>query len=263
MWWFVAGLTEFKFLDSSTIAAFLRDKGEINIFLIQCLFETQSVKLDFQSTLSCSADPIMTSLDYYALGYCIANCTTPESSWKVKLNNYEMSHLFGTTAAETFTQGLMTKKYSTGVITHLFTYASVEILNTCMDAAATSPLSSIIELELTGYNQLSSNKKRIHLFELVSRMPHLQKLNILGCDLCNAPSSPYCACRDTDGLLRFLRYLPHSKVTLLDIRCIGLEYFLEHSPLAQDYCAAIQALISPPSNLRELVIEPLDDSCHD
>ena len=94
-------------------------------------------------------------------------------------------------------------------------------------------------------------------------MPHLQKLNISGSDLRNAPGSPYCACRDTDGLLKFLQYLPHSKVTSLDISRTGLEYFLEQSPLAQDYCAAIQALISPPSNLRELDIGPLDNSCRE
>ena len=105
--------------------------------------------------------------------------------------------------------------------------------------------------------------ERIQLYELISHMPHLQKLDISWCVLHNALGSPYCACRDTDGLLKFLQYLPHSKVTTLNISRTGLEYFLEQSPLAQDYCTAIQALISPPSNLRELWIRPRDDSCHE
>ena len=171
-----------------------------------------------------------------------------------------------TAMAETFAQGLMTNKYSTGVITHpdtrLFKAKVVEILYTCMNAAATSPLSSIIDLTLIGA-ELSSNKERIHLFELISHMPHLQKLIIALCDLRNAPSSPYCACRDSDGLLKFLQYLPHSKVTSLDIYSTGLESFLEQSPLVEDYCIATLALISPPSNLRELEIGPCDNSCHE
>ena len=265
VWRFVAGLTKFKFLDSSSIAAFLRDKGEINVFHIQCLFEAQSVKLDFQHTFGsttmsfCETD--VTSLDYYALGYCIANCTTPESSWKVNLTHYVLSELLNTARIQTFAQGLVTNKYSTGVITHLETFFSaniVEILNTGMNAAAKSPLSSIIDLKLSGA-KVSSN----HLFELISRMPHLQKLNIASCDLCYVLGSPCSASRDTDGLLKFLQYLPQSKVTSLDIRRTGLEYFLERSPLAQDYCATIQALISPPSNLRELCIEPHEYSCHE
>ena len=131
-----------------------------------------------------------------------------------------------------------------------------------MFAAATSPLCSITDLSIYGA-PLASNVERIQLYELISHMPHLQKLNISWCVLHNALGSPYCACRDTDGLLKFLQYLSHSKVTTLDIRYTGLEHFLEQSPLAQDYCTAIQALISPPSNLRELKIRPYDDPCHE
>ena len=262
VWRFVAGLTEFRYLDSSSIAAFSRVNTEINVFFIQCLFEAQSIKLDFQHTFGSNTmsfyERTSTSLDYYALGYCIANCSTPESSWEVTLRSTEYSKL------ETFTYGLVTNRFSTGVITKLETSGSlaVKLLHTCMNTAATSPLCSITDLKI-GFAELSSNEERINLFELVSHMPHLQELNISGSDLRNAPGSPYCACRDTDGLLKFLQYLPHSKVTSLDIWHTGLEYFLEQSPLAQDYCAAIQALISPPSNLRELVIGPRDDSCHE
>ena len=47
VWRFVAGLTEFKYLDSSSITAFLDRSRMINAFFIQCLFEAQGIKLDF------------------------------------------------------------------------------------------------------------------------------------------------------------------------------------------------------------------------
>ena len=271
VWRFVAGLTEFKFLDSFSIASFLDRSREISIFFIQCLFESQSMKLDFQSTfgkktMSCTAGRC-TSLDFYALGYCIANCTTPESLWKVSLDFFLVFDVNIATALQPFTQGLMTNKLSAGAITLLHTKHKsresenyLETLHTCMNTATTSPLCSIADLKLN-HCTLSSNKERIRLFELVSQMPQLQKLDISGCDLCDARGSSYSACRDTDGLLKFLQYLPQSKVNSLNVDNTGLEHFLEQSPLSKDYTTAIQALISPPSNLRELRIGPRDDSC--
>ena len=266
VWRFVAGLRGSMYLDSSSVGVWIED-DRLSVFFIQCLFEAQRVKIDFQSTfrkdMSCAALRNCASLDYYALGFCIANCTTAESSWKVVFVDTSSDQIY------TFTQGLMTNKYSTGVIKLLHVGMDpiaktncVKYLHECMFTAATSPLCSITDLRIYGA-LLASNVERIQLFELISHMPHLQKLDIPWCDLHNAPGSPYCACRDTDGLLKFLQYLTHSKVTSLDIRHTGLEYFLEQSPLAQDYCAAIQALISPPSNLRELRIHPHDDSCHE
>ena len=265
VWRFVAGLRGSMYLDSSSVGVWI-EYNRLSVFFIQCLFEAQRVKIDFHSTFgneNMSYDTFSTraSLDYYALGFCIANCTTAESSWEVKIT------YSGSGQICTFTQGLMTNKYSTAVIKllHVVMYLPSTIcvyLHECMFAAATSPLCSITDLRIHGA-PLASNVERIQLFELISHMPHLQRLNVSECDLRNAPGSPYCACRDTDGLLKFLQYLPHSKVTTLNISRTGLEYFLEQSPLAQDYCTAIQALISPPSNLRELRIRPSDDSCHE
>ena len=267
VWRFVAGLRGSLYLDSSSVGVWIR-KDSLSVFFIQCLFEAQHVKIDFQSTfgnenMSCATFSTSASLDYYALGFCIANYTTAESSWKVVFPFAGSDQLY------TFTRGLMTNKCSTGVIKLLhvrtnplaITYC-VKCLHECIFTAATSPLCSITDLSIH-YDGVRTNAERIQLYELISRMPHLQNLDILWCNLCNAPGSPYCACRDTDGLLKFLQYLPHSKVTSLDIRDTGLEYFLEQSPLAQDYCAAIQALISPPSNLRELRIGPRNNSCHE
>ena len=266
VWRFVAGLRGSMYLDSSSVGVWIR-KDSLSVFFIQCLFEAQRVKIDFHSTfgnenMSCDTFSTSASLDSYALGFCIANCTTAESSWEVVLRGPSSDQI-------SFTQGLMTNKYSTAVIKllHVAMYLPannicVKYLHECMFAAATSPLCSITDLRIHGA-LLASNVERIQLFELISHMPHLQRLNVSWCDLRNAPGSPYCACRDTDGLLKFLQYLSHSKVTTLDIRYTGLEDFLEQSPLAQDYCTAIQALISPPSNLRELKIRPYDDSCHE
>ena len=266
VWRFVAGLRGSMYLDSSSVGVWI-EEDSLSVFFIQCLFEAQRVRIDFWSTfgnenMSCAILNNCGSLDYYALGFCIANCTTAESSWEVKIA------YSGSEQICTFTQGLMTNKYSTAVIKllHVFMYLQANTmcvyLLECMFAAATSPLCSITDLHIYG-TTLASNVERIQLFELISHMPHLQKLNISWCVLHNALGSPYCACRDTDGLLKFLQYLPHSKVTSLDISLTGLEYFLEQSPLAQDYCAAVQALISPPSNLRELKIEPRGSSCHE
>ena len=266
VWRFVAGLRGSMYLDSSSVGVWIR-KDSLSVFFIQCLFEAQRVKIDFWSTfgnenMSCAILDNCGSLDYYALGFCIANCTTAESSWEVKIT------YSGSDQTCTFTQGLMTNKCSTAVIKllHVVMYLQANTicvyLHECMFAAATSPLCSITDLSIH-CALLASNVERIQLYELISHMPHLQNLDISWCVLHNALGSPYCACRDTDGLLKFLQYLPHSKVTSLNISHTGLEYFLEQSPLAQDYCAAIQALISPPSNLRELRIEPRDDSCHE
>ena len=264
VWRFVAGLRGSMYLDSSSVGVWI-EGNRLSVFFIQCLFEAQRVKIDFQSTfgnenMSCAILGNCASLDYYALGFCIANCTTAESSWEVVLHGPSSDQI-------SFTQGLMTNKYSTAVIKllHVFIYLPANTncvyLHECMFAAATSPLCSITDLRIYGA-PLASNVERIQLFELISHMPHLQKLNVSYCDLRNAPGSPYCACRDTDGLLKFLQYLPHSKVTTLNISRTGLECFLEQSPLAQDYCAAIQALISPPSNIRELWIRPRGEYCH-
>ena len=270
VWRFVAGLRGSMYLDSSSIGVWASN-DRLDIIFIQCLFEALSVKIDFKSafgneTMSCRcASTVFTSLDCYALGYCIANCTTSESLWDV-----EFGLILDPGQYYSFTQGLMTNKSSAGVIKRLVLDLmggipgsnSMKYLHQCMFTAATSPLCGITNLTMRG-STLTCNVERIQLFELISHMPHLQKLNIPWCDLRNAPGSPYCACRDTDGLLKFLQYLPNSKVTSLSIRHTGLEYFLEQSPLAQDYCAAVQALISPCSNLRELWIRPRDDFCHE
>ena len=79
VWRFVAGLTKFKYLNKSSVRAFSEADGVLNYFFVQCLFEAQSVKLAFSSIFGQKSMLLYSrsdsSLDYYALGYCIANCT--------------------------------------------------------------------------------------------------------------------------------------------------------------------------------------------
>ena len=264
VWRFVAGLTEFKFLDSCHVKAFLDLDGisklnsrRLNAFLIQCLFEAQSVKLDFQSTFGhqsmlCSS-MCGTSLHYYALGYCIANCTTGESSWEVELSETMMLPL----DIHAFTQGLKTGESSAGVIKllHISVAFQINIIEYLRDCAELPPLHSVTEFFLHGAD-LTTNEEKIHLFEIISRMPHLQKLSMHYSYFRNAPCNPYTyhADRVTDGLLKLLQYLPHSEVTSLNIRDTGCECFMDQSPLAHEYRTAFQAMINTPSNLKELCI---------
>ena len=227
VWRFVAGLTEFKFLNSFSLAAFSKQEVELSTFFIQCLFEAQCVKIDFQSTFGhdamvCKIDIQNTSLDCYALGYCISHCTTTESSWNVSFQSKYMCSL---------DQGLMSNKFSIG------------------NSAERSPSGRITDFSVNGTDPLKFNgEEKIHLFQLVSHMPHLRTLDISDCNF----GHPCLASKDTDGLLKLLQYLPHSKVASLDIRRTQLEYFLENS---QDYRTAIQSLVSPSSNLKTLKIE--------
>ena len=267
VWRFVAGLTEFKFfLDSPPVAVVLNKKEELSTFFIQCLFEAQSMKLDFKSTFGYETmlcRNCTTSLDHYALGYCIANCTTIESSWGITLRS-PMDRLMSP-----FSQGLMSNKFSTGVIKHLHIYwhmlpftemITSEYLQECTDFANESPLRHITNLSICNAI-LTSSKEKIHLFEAISHMPHLITLDISSCDFGH---SYFIANKggDADGLLKLLQYLPHSKVTSLDIKNTRLEYFLEESHLAPCYRTAFQSLTSPSSNLEQLSIEPCNNVQH-
>ena len=257
VWRFVAGLKGFKFLDASTDATCLMQDRQLSLFFIQCLFEAQSVKLDFQSTfgfraMQCALE-LCTSLDYYTLGYCIANCTTAESSWELTL------YLPLVCSVSAFTQGLMSCNFSSGVISSLYIFCQFQpdvlgFLQECV-SAATSPLHRVTQFGIFAAD-LTSNKEKTCLYELISHMPHLHTLGISFSRFSSLQGSPliYYPCRDTDGLLKLLHCLPHSKVTSLNCIDSGLEYFLEESPLAQDYCTAFQALINPPSNIKVLFI---------
>ena len=255
VWRFVAGLTGFKFLDSSP-TTFSKQEGKLTTFFILCLFEAHSVKLDFQSIFGKEAmvcSDVTTNLDYYALGYCIANCTTNGSSWGVIFEDPFDHKLYS------FTQGLMSNKSSNGAMKllhvrwisfHMFKTHAIKHLYKCIKSAATSPLCSVTDFNISNA-KFTSQEEKMYLFELIKLMPNLTTLNISRCQF----DSLYHLSKEDDGLLKLLQYLPHSKVASLDIRNALLEYFLEESPFAEDYHTAIQSLTSPLSSLKTLQIE--------
>ena len=98
VWRFVAGLTKFEHykghIDSDL---FIMSRGssetEVSLFIIQCLFEAQSIDT-FSSVFKASATRIRvdacnwhntTALDAYALGFCVSNFHIKASSWWVSI----------------------------------------------------------------------------------------------------------------------------------------------------------------------------------
>ena len=179
------------YLDSSSVGLWIED-DRLSVFFIQCLFEAQRVTIDFQSTfgnenMSFATLRFCASLDYYALGFCIANYTTAESSWEVVLDGPGSDEIY------TFTQGLMTNKCSTGVIKLLQVYMRLPAGTNCVKYLVheymfteTSPLCSITDLSIR-FSKLITYVEGIQLYKLISHMPDLQNLDISRFDLRNAP----------------------------------------------------------------------------
>ena len=90
VWRFVSGLTEFQyFKDSVRCDAFLSASGndelKVKNLLLHCLFESQ-LMFDYMAVLGTnkmhSSHLGSSPLDRYALGYCIAKCSSA-TSWRV------------------------------------------------------------------------------------------------------------------------------------------------------------------------------------
>ena len=235
MWRFVAGLTKFRDYNEKDI--FIRE-DEFSLFLFQCLFETQTVehfsaifKSDTATVVTRGLFP--TSLDAYALGYCIANFDIGVS-WDVKLRG-NVHH--------SFTCGLQTNTPSVGVIEKL-------VISQCpvrFTELKSNPICKVNELVLT-HCQLT-NADMVGLSKLIPKLTHLKTLFISGNCLTGG---------EQDGLLKVLHQLHHSNVTWLDISRTGLGELL-NSP--HDYSSAIKCLIHPSSGkLEYLRIGEIEDS---
>ena len=203
VWRFVAGLTEFKVLNSCSDAASLVRRGRsLSHLFIQCLFETQDLELDFRDTfgnnvMACCEDPFY-NFDFHALGYCIANCTTKESFWAVGLT-------LSQSALCAFPHGLMTidEAFSTGVIVVLdiewpFVSSSSpsDFLQSLAECVKVSPLRLVGNLTLKGV-KLRSVEDMTNLYEIISQMRLLMKLELSLCDF--RPPPCYSACGDSNG----------------------------------------------------------------
>ena len=150
VWRFVSGLTGFKyFIDSVRCDAFVSESKNDDYLKVQnlflhCLFEGQFV-LDYQAVMGCNnlrsyQQDSKSPLDRYALGYCIANCSSRTTvTWKVS-----MWHGSG----ESFLWGLNSNPCGSGVtISHLRMDLVFPI---CLDSYPITILSGITDLYYYG-----------------------------------------------------------------------------------------------------------------
>ena len=241
VWRFVAGLTKFRDYDGHIDKQVFVDgeELELSLFLFQCLFEAQTME-HFSATLkSLSGIAIVrawspTSLDAYALGYCIA--TFPMGvSWDVRLwGNVHHS----------FTCGLQTNTPSVGVIEKM-------LISNCpvrFTELKSNPIYQINTLLLA--NCQLTNADMVLLSELIPQLTCLRGLSIL---------YNHATDGQQEGLLKVLHQLyDHSNVTQLDISHTGLGELL-NSP--HDYSSAIKRLIDPSSGKLEFLgVGENDDS---
>ena len=242
VWRFVAGLTKFRFLQTCSE---LLTEDKVDMLFVQCLFEAHDIKVDFGSTfnskevteMAVKSQYGLADLDYYALGYCVANCTTPKSAWKVDTTPDKL---------KMFCRGLMTNKSSTGVIRTLHLDAeklsiAIADLISFMHRVPKSPLSHIVNLKICDALVVES-----YYAGIISHLPFLQTLDLSGCNL---------HYRDPQHSLKLFWQLACSKVNTLNISRTKFEENLGESPLARDCHAAFQDMIKPSGNLKELTIE--------
>ena len=242
VWRFVAGLTKFRDYDGHIDKhVFIQDyeKLELSSFLFQCLFEAQTMEhftLKFLSGRAIVDAQSPTSLDAYALGYCIA--TFPMGvSWDVRLRG-NLHH--------SFTCGLQTNTPSVGVIERM------HIINCPVKFTElkSNPIYQLTRLLLI-HCQLT-NADMVLLSELIPQLTCLRRFSI---------QQNHATDGLQEGLLKVLHQLCHSNVTTLDISETGLGELL-NSP--HDYSSAIKRLIDPSSGKLEFLgVGEVDDSSVD
>lgn len=252
VWRFVAGLTGFQHLmDCASLFLFKKDETLTPLF-IQSLFEARIV-VDFKSTFGVESktfkfdnvtvshgtyscyQPYTTPFNCFALGYCIANCTTKQSIWSV-----ECGHTRGRKKAfDAFFQALGTNPSSQGVMESYRQHPHMDIDDLCMCLAKSeTPLNRLPNLLLI--NSLFSWKS---LVDVIPHFTNLKKLNIDG-------TRAYSQRGEKDFSPEFLQQLSHSQVTSLSVVDTGIEHYLMRGFLA---LAAFRVLMRPTSGkLQEL-----------
>ena len=138
VWRFVSGLTGFQYFKDNVrcdafISVYKNDEClTIKSLLLHCLFEGQFM-FDFNEVVDgkkvrCQQD--LSPLDRYALGYCIANCSSP-TSWKVCIWRG---------SGESFVWGLNSNHCGNGIISHL---EMKNVSLTCLDSYPLNILSGV------------------------------------------------------------------------------------------------------------------------
>ena len=145
VWRFVSGLTEFQyFMDSVRCAAFVsvsKDDEYLTIknLLLNCLFEGQlmfdCMAVLGRSKISSYQHHSSSPLDRYALGFCIANCSSA-TSWKVHIENG---------SDESFMWGLNSNHCGNGIISHL---AMENVFSVCLTSYPSATLYGINHFEV-------------------------------------------------------------------------------------------------------------------
>ena len=236
VWRFVAGLTKFGYYEGYVDRSiFVEENGFcFKPFLFQCLFEARTI-LYFSPVTVSSISPITgvvrainpTSLDAFALGFCIANFKIyGVFNWAVTISG--VGH-------HSFTCGLKTKIPSVGAIEVLHVYNCP--VN--FDDLRMNPLRDTSELVLAAC-QLT-NTDMIHLSELIPKLTRLKQLSI---------DHNHVTDGQQEGLLQVLHKLRYSNVTTLDIGNTGLGELL-NVPL---HCfSALKSLMDPFSGRLEFL----------
>ena len=240
VWRFVAGLTEFQHLDGHIYS---KRSGYIDLFVMQCLFEAQTMEYfgsyfaSLRSPKKLIADDsyhldAILPLDAYACGYCIANILTG-MSFSIHVKSFLLSHNF-----QHFICGLKTNVPSVGYIEELLVHYQVISLRSDLAFCSLQRLTSL-GIRCCRLNETDM----IHLSELIPSMTCLKKLDISG----NVIS---CVQLQEDCFVKILQALSHSRVTILDIRNTG---FCENQ--SELFLAALKQLLDPSDGrLKELLV---------
>ena len=119
VWRFLSGLTGFKYfknsVQNSVFSCLAEESLKVEDLFLHCLFEGQVQAMDYLKATGMNfktvySDQGWTSpLDRYALGYCIANCSST-TSWKVEIRDG---------SDESFMWGLNSTHRCSGIISHL------------------------------------------------------------------------------------------------------------------------------------------------
>ena len=151
----VSWLTGFKYFKNSVrcpVFSCLGKEGlQVENLFLHCLFEGQvqdmsdclkAIPMNFETVHSTQNETF--PLDRYALGYCIANCSST-ISWKVEMKG---------DSDKSFMWGLNSNHSGNGIISHLkMTHCDF----TCIDSYPLKFLHSIERLEITDLYGLSEN----------------------------------------------------------------------------------------------------------
>ena len=225
VWRFVSGLTGFQyFMDSVRCDAFVSESEdddylEVNNLLLHCLFEGQYV-FDYTAVLGrtnlySQQNAILSRsspLDRYALGYCIANCSSRTTVvWKVEIKDG---------SGESFVWGLNSNHCGNGVtISHL---KIRDVFPTCLDSYPIAVLSGIKHLNVHVYWTYRDDNTEQTLLQVLPLMKNLTSLELISPSL-QVVKSLFCAISQSN-VIQLSGINSPSKLKDLTINVLNFDY---------------------------------------